>query len=226
MSLSGLLDAEIAAREREELNGLYVAMTRAKERLIVSATQPRRRGTGNSWWTRVEPHAAAWAIPQDESRKDRQVEAIRLLQLPQLQFASTESIPEPMPLPDEASVPQRLGRAVHRWLEWATAQAVQPGATALSHFATHAAIEFNVAAEQVMRIGTSILQSPDCARFFGGKALRWAGVSSAIVCWRCSSIPVHPRASSVLRALSVQSRAAALPSPNRVLAVSLTCSSA
>ncbi|MES1162677.1 MAG: 3'-5' exonuclease, partial [Rhizobacter sp.] len=47
-SLVPVLDAERAARQREELNGLYVAMTRAKQRLVFSATEPSRRGTGLS----------------------------------------------------------------------------------------------------------------------------------------------------------------------------------
>ena len=39
-SLATLLGNEIAAREREEMNALYVAMTRAKQRLVFSATEP------------------------------------------------------------------------------------------------------------------------------------------------------------------------------------------
>ncbi|MBC7602422.1 MAG: UvrD-helicase domain-containing protein, partial [Ramlibacter sp.] len=36
------LDAERAARQREELNGLYVAMTRAKSRHVISSVEPHR----------------------------------------------------------------------------------------------------------------------------------------------------------------------------------------
>jgi ATP-dependent helicase/nuclease subunit A len=45
-SLAGVLAREIEARQREELNGLYVAMTRAKRRLVFSATQPHRPSPG------------------------------------------------------------------------------------------------------------------------------------------------------------------------------------
>ena len=33
---------DLEARRREELNGLYVAMSRARERLVFSATEPHR----------------------------------------------------------------------------------------------------------------------------------------------------------------------------------------
>ena len=57
-SLRDLLAAENAAAEREELNALYVAMTRARHRLVVSATEPFQLPLRPSWWQRVEPLAA------------------------------------------------------------------------------------------------------------------------------------------------------------------------
>ena len=59
-SLVALLAEERAAREREELNGLYVAMSRAKEQLVFSATEPHAPAASASWWQRVEPLAAPW----------------------------------------------------------------------------------------------------------------------------------------------------------------------
>ncbi len=53
-SLQALLADEQAARQREELNGLYVAMTRAKERLAFSRTPPWHAGPERSWWQRVD----------------------------------------------------------------------------------------------------------------------------------------------------------------------------
>ncbi len=55
-SLVALLDAEKAARSREETNALYVAMTRAQQRLVVSGMQPFRENEA-SWWMRLAPHA-------------------------------------------------------------------------------------------------------------------------------------------------------------------------
>src|SRR5204862_6378400 len=54
-SLRAALDDELRAREREELNGLYVAMSRAKRRLVFSATEPFQAPSQPSWWQRVEP---------------------------------------------------------------------------------------------------------------------------------------------------------------------------
>ena len=57
-SLRALLAAEIAADAREELNALYVAMTRARRRLVISATEPFLPPLAASWWQRLEPFAA------------------------------------------------------------------------------------------------------------------------------------------------------------------------
>ncbi len=59
-SLEDLLQRELAARRREEHNGLYVAMTRAQERLVFSATEPSRPDDGPSWWERVAAHGIVW----------------------------------------------------------------------------------------------------------------------------------------------------------------------
>ena len=81
-SLEGLREREFAARRREELNGLYVAMTRAEERLCFSATEPSRR-VEPTWWERVAPHAAesttgATHVPS-EALAGAQAAALRVL---------------------------------------------------------------------------------------------------------------------------------------------------
>ena len=44
---------ELAARKREELNALYVAMTRAKQQLVLSSVVPHR-DPGVTWWQRLQ----------------------------------------------------------------------------------------------------------------------------------------------------------------------------
>ena len=44
---------ELAARKREELNALYVAMTRAKQQLVISSVEPYRE-PGVTWWQRLQ----------------------------------------------------------------------------------------------------------------------------------------------------------------------------
>ena len=48
-----LAQKEEQAEQREELNALYVAMTRARERLVFSALQPFRKSS-NSWWQHLD----------------------------------------------------------------------------------------------------------------------------------------------------------------------------
>ena len=57
---------ERAERKREELNALYVAMTRAKELLVVSSVAPTRPDP-ESWWARIQPFAAELPIPDPDA---------------------------------------------------------------------------------------------------------------------------------------------------------------
>jgi ATP-dependent helicase/nuclease subunit A len=79
-SLAPLLDSERAEREREELNALYVAMTRARERLVFSATAPHRPQVGPSWWGRVKGVAVAVdatpAVAQAAAQADAEADAL------------------------------------------------------------------------------------------------------------------------------------------------------
>ena len=56
-SLADLRAQDQAAAQREELNALYVAMTRARDLLMFSRTPPRRDDPRSSWWTRTRPMA-------------------------------------------------------------------------------------------------------------------------------------------------------------------------
>jgi ATP-dependent exoDNAse (exonuclease V) beta subunit len=52
-SAAAAFDIEKQARLREELNALYVAMTRAREQLVISSSQPRN-ANADSWWQRMQ----------------------------------------------------------------------------------------------------------------------------------------------------------------------------
>ncbi len=52
-SAAAAFDVEKQARLREELNALYVAMTRAREQLVISSSQPRHANV-ESWWQRMQ----------------------------------------------------------------------------------------------------------------------------------------------------------------------------
>jgi ATP-dependent helicase/nuclease subunit A len=54
--VAATLAREQQERTREELNALYVAMTRARGTLVVSSLEPHIK-SANSWWDRLEGHA-------------------------------------------------------------------------------------------------------------------------------------------------------------------------
>ena len=179
-SLLPLLNAELAARRREELNGLYVAMSRAKQRLVFSATEPSRPAPGDSWWARVQPLAAP--CPGATPALGRPVDAPAAPAAPIL-LKSIAPMPEvAAPAPARPSGARsadteatRLGKAVHRTLEWASGSVPGIDDAALAELAEAAAAEFDSTATTTAQLARTILRSPACAHFFGGAALRWAG---------------------------------------------------
>ena len=183
VSLRAPLELEWMAREREELNGLYVAMTRAQERLVISATAPSRAEPRPSWWDRLLPLAQAWsprsAAPLAEGANVREVV---LAVLPSLH------LPEPpgrghvppqagagTPGPEGDDDVRRLGRAVHCLLEWAADRPVPERREAWAAMCRQAAREFHVGADEVSQRALVILESPQCAPFFSAAELAWAG---------------------------------------------------
>lgn len=175
-SLQGLMDDELAAREREEYNGLYVAMTRARRRLVVSATEPSRASRGGpSWWEQVSPRVPAWFAPAASGAPVAAVAAnvARLRLVPRL--PEDRRLPATEPAPVAQSAATRLGQAVHRTLEWATAANGDPALRNLDELAEGAAAEFGAVAAEVARIAAAILANPAAARFFAGPEIAWAG---------------------------------------------------
>ena len=176
-SLNAQLQFEIAARQREELNGLYVAMTRAKEHLLFSATEPSRHAGGPSWWARLADYGQAWPLMADPALgHGRASEAILLKGLPVVPPSALVTAPQPTADSGESDLPtRRLGRAVHRFLEWAGGAPIPCPKQTWPTLASQAALEFNASVDDVLTIGRRILESADCAGFFSGNALRWVG---------------------------------------------------
>ena len=112
------LAAEQAARKREELNALYVAMTRARHTLAISSIEPHRLTT-DSWWQRLQgllPPLAA-PSPAGESASQDAPGVFYLAELPALPDTRPPKSP-PDALADEDPANARIGKAMHRLLEW------------------------------------------------------------------------------------------------------------
>ena len=114
-SAEQVLALEQAERQREELNTLYVAMTRAKHCLALSCVQSAREAPG-SWWNRLAPDMdAVPEVPEAHPLADPAA-AITLAELP----AYT---PGPLALGGtraaESTPQSRQGEAMHQLLEQA-----------------------------------------------------------------------------------------------------------
>lgn len=143
-----LVEQEMHAEAREEANALYVAMTRARQVLAFSSTQPRSP-QAHSWWTQWAQHAQAHELPvgavdegapwpaagwpqiqssrgkEDKGRPASAAGALRTLPAlpPELQShsqATTELLQRDAHLQLQAA----MGEAMHKALEWHQSHAV------------------------------------------------------------------------------------------------------
>lgn len=115
-----LLATDVAARQREELNALYVAMTRARGTLAISSITPHRPNA-SSWWQRiaaVAPERPAPAAPAEPADHPMTATDGRFV-LPVLPVLPSQSaVSASVPAEDEDSPSARIGKAMHRLLEW------------------------------------------------------------------------------------------------------------
>lgn len=111
------LAVEQAARAREELNALYVAMTRAEHQLVISSVVPAG-GNGASWWQRLLAcatplEAPAAAEPLDGGAGRDGIFTLHVVPGAQ-EAVSLEWLRPAVP---EGSAASRIGEAMHRLLE-------------------------------------------------------------------------------------------------------------
>jgi ATP-dependent helicase/nuclease subunit A len=140
-----LLEEEQRARHREELNGLYVATTRARERLVLSSVQSARASEG-SWWSRlasmcepVEADEPLIVLPAESGAG-----SFSMKKMPVIAPAVRE--PVAVGKATEGTVDARaaaFGQAMHRLLEWAV-----PGEALPPAHVRAAAREFMLDAQQ------------------------------------------------------------------------------
>ena len=171
-ALQTLLEEEKVQREREELNALYVAMTRARNQLIISRTVGARAPTGPTWWSRLQALTQPLEVPR-EVQQPRCETAEPLRELPPW---TPPDLPVRVQQEAEDEAQARLGEAIHRVLEWASQPLKQR--TALAALTDAAAQMYGLdqkARERLVRATAAILESPQCAAFFDAAQLSWAG---------------------------------------------------
>ncbi|MFN3436935.1 MAG: UvrD-helicase domain-containing protein [Acidovorax sp.] len=133
-SAESALSTEQQARQREELNMLYVAMTRAKHCLALSSVLPSVSAPG-SWWNRLAPLLADAPVPDEAGQaigseaagvQDSAHDHFTLAELPVLPpewragpRSATEVVDPADPEPSLSTPASRLGEAMHQLLEQA-----------------------------------------------------------------------------------------------------------
>ena len=184
LSLRDVLAVESAARDREELNSLYVSMTRARQCLVFSATEPYGTAAGMSWWQRVRALSTPWVaqLSSSSAAGHRAADAVMLPVLP-VWSGQGQAATAARAAAEPSSAISRMGQAFHRAMEWATARnAVEPEAQVRA-WSTTAAREFQLddaAVLEVMAVVKSVLNSASAQPYFSGPSIVWAGNEVAV----------------------------------------------
>jgi ATP-dependent helicase/nuclease subunit A len=175
-SVRTALAREEGERQREELNALYVALTRARQGLVLSSVAPHR-DSGRSWWQRLLPGCTALpveALAATGGTSPAEDTAITLSVLPDVYFEAPR-----VPAAEVNDTPEaRIGQAMHRLLEWTALDPQDWSAAQLQR----AAAEFGLdaaQARQAVALARRILQ--------GEGAWAWSG---AEVDWQGNEVPV------------------------------------
>lgn len=115
-------DHELQQRRREELNALYVALTRARQTLVVSSIAPHREAAG-SWWRRLLDEGTPIAAPAPDKPLARtgQEDVFELQVLPpgpaRSQQAAVQDAIAVLQADPEQEALALVGQAMHRLLE-------------------------------------------------------------------------------------------------------------
>lgn len=140
-----LLAREQAERQREEINALYVATTRARDELVVSAVAAARANP-QSWWMRLEGLAVPIDGPASEHAPEEAPAAVDRAPFHMKKMPAAPVPPAPPAIEKIAAVgtaSASFGQAVHRLLEWA-----QPGQPVPAAHVRAAAREFGLSLSQ------------------------------------------------------------------------------
>jgi ATP-dependent helicase/nuclease subunit A len=167
------LDVERTARQREELNGLYVAMTRAREQLVISSVAPRS-GNERSWWQRLEASTTPIEVEAASALDVAAVRSFALAQVPALPVRASAAAPAV-----QESLDSRLGQAMHRLLETMKGRNAEFDAARLRRVAREFALDERDA-QRAAQMAKRIAQGEGA----------WAWDDSAVD-WQANEVPLN-----------------------------------
>lgn len=183
-SLDTLQADEDTQQAREALNSLYVALTRARSRLVLSAVVPNRAGPAPSWWARLQAHASEWrpdAPQRPTGDQDPPVDTDDWSAMAPLAPAGS-GIAQDWVAPVRSSDRlTRLGEAFHRLLQWACGPRGPDDAGLddwLARAARAAGAEFELAPEDLavpQAAARAVLGGADFQPWWRDAAIEWAG---------------------------------------------------
>jgi ATP-dependent helicase/nuclease subunit A len=192
-SLAELHADEQALQARESLNLLYVAMTRARHRLVYSRTEPHRASAGPSWWSRVAALAEPWLPAPPLPGAGPALTTLAIPTLPQWRGLAAQNPAmksdanrDDLCEPAQDTELTRRGRALHRALEWATAVTGLGSAgpaIARRALALAAAQEFGLGEADSALIEASlsrIVDNVELTRFFDPACCAWAANEASL----------------------------------------------
>ena len=116
--VADLAAQEAAAQAREELNALYVAMTRARGRLVLSGVTPYSQ-PASSWWQRIEALVEPLPVPPDAVAPAGDEDSFAMLELPPALVQQAQEAIESEVAKAEPTDTSRVGEAMHWLLEHA-----------------------------------------------------------------------------------------------------------
>ncbi len=174
----GVLLLEQQARALEELNALYVALTRAEHRLVFSSFEPHQRSQSSTWLQRLQAQATELPVPPAYTAPEGQVQADFVLPtLPSLAprpaaMAARPSWPGSETVEDDTAT--RLGLALHRLLQWHPTPAAGFDWTALHLQAVAREFGLSLAqAQAATAMARRIVSGPAAWAWDAGELMQW-----------------------------------------------------
>ena len=171
-----VFDSEAQLEQREDLNLLYVAMTRARQALIVSGCQPKKGDTGDGWHSKIQ-RALPSPSPFEKGRLGGDLSAgdlaaaaksplaplcARAADYPGLPVLSGVIMPTGQRVSTRQTAEQRHGIRLHALLEWLAPPAAVLDRAWLQDRLEVEGAEFDALWQEAGRI----MQSAQLQRFF------------------------------------------------------------